>query len=690
VAPFRFPDSAALPFEGALADVGSDERAVRGIVCAGWHVALFYPERSPATPGGRWEKVTSFSGATWGSHEVSCSITPVGRFAALVPGEGRLLFDDGRQLQLTLPVGQSWKLLASGERFLVVGTKGGFFVVGSNGAEYKILAAGSHALGSSGNHPVFAASHDWLMRAADDGVYASKILAAADGGAPAPGPAVRIPVAPCADEQRCGLSVASDGTWFVAGYWGTFLGKNNTALRQKMPAMALETGGMAVAHQGATGRFVLIGNDDGDIGNLHEPSLLTEHFSVGNLAPEAQRWVVWRRQGSLALQSDEILFPWSPHASVLSTPHSGFSGATPMVTVFRGPLPLTIPGDWVAWEPQAEFAPPIFDISRSFRPTESVNAADWWWVRAFEVDATKRLAAERGISPRPVVVSVVDSGAQLDHPWLAGGLYRNPAEIPGNGYDDDGNGYVDDLVGYDFVEDDPTPQDEFGHGTHVAGLVGGVNPETGAPVALNGVTRVRVLRALDRYGKSNSIDLARAVGYAVDNDSDFLNCSWGGGPVTQVLRDAFAYAVSKHVVVVSSAGNDRLDTDKNPQVPKLFPGVIPVAALTASGKLADFSSWGAKSVAWMAPGDKIQSTLPASQIGEKSGTSMASPIAINAAAWIYGLLKEREPDAGRERWGAAMRSLICDSGQVSGVEGKSQCGRIIPRKATELLFAETR
>ena len=80
----------------------------------------------------------------------------------------------------------------------------------------------------------------------------------------------------------------------------------------------------------------------------------------------------------------------------------------------------------------------------------------------YHVKADKAIMAE-GLTP--AVVAVVDSGLDYNHPELAGRLWTNTHEIPGNGIDDDNNGFIDDVMGWDFYDDDNDPMDESGHGT---------------------------------------------------------------------------------------------------------------------------------------------------------------------------------------------------------------------------------
>ncbi|NBW83362.1 hypothetical protein EBR21_16560, partial [bacterium] len=299
-----------------------------------------------------------------------------------------------------------------------------------------------------------------------------------------------------------------------------------------------------------------------------------------------------------------------------------------------------------------------------------------WWSESLQLPNAVNELHSSGIAPQTIRVSIVDSGVDLNHPGLRGVFWVNDKEIPDNGIDDDNNGLVDDFYGFDFVSESAMPQDEFGHGTHVAGLV---NNSWSQQALLGGAfnARLRIFRALDSKGKSNSIDLARAISAALKAGSDILNCSWGGGPETQILRDAFAAAQRSNVLVFSSAGNDGLNSDLYPQVPKKFPGVLAVGAATPSQTKARFSNWGEHSVFAFAPGFNIYSTLPGGRFGEKSGTSMASPIAASIASLVLGTLKQLHPEWSAAQQNEATIDILCHSAEKNKLAPpNSKCGTL--------------
>jgi len=211
-----------------------------------------------------------------------------------------------------------------------------------------------------------------------------------------------------------------------------------------------------------------------------------------------------------------------------------------------------------------------------------------------------------------VVIAVIDSGVDYNHPDLAANTWTNPGESL-TGTDSDGNGYVDDVRGWDFVDDDNDPMDYNDHGTHVAGTIAAVgNNGTG----ITGVcwnAKIMPLRGLDTLGSGWSDDLIAAIEYANNNGADVINNSWGGGGFSQFTRDAIA---ASPAVVVCAAGNNGADNDASPHYPSSYDcaNIIAVAATDQNDALASFSNYGATSVDVAAPGVNIYSASPARQI----------------------------------------------------------------------------
>ena len=264
--------------------------------------------------------------------------------------------------------------------------------------------------------------------------------------------------------------------------------------------------------------------------------------------------------------------------------------------------------------------------------------ADLWGMGAIKAPE----AWDLGTGSQEVVVGVVDSGIDYEHPDLKQNIWTNPGEIPGNGIDDDGNGYIDDVHGWDFVNRDSDPADDLGHGTHVAGTIGAVGNNG---LGVTGVNWQVKMMSLKICGSNNSCSYSAAIEaleYAIDQGAVATNNSWGGqhtpwSPFTAAV-DAVRQAGQ---LFVAAAGNEGVDSDRIPFNPAGTPvdNVISVGATASSGELASFSNYGAETVDLMAPGQSIVSTLVNGQYGSKSGTSMAAPHVTGVAA----LLKSRNP-----------------------------------------------
>ncbi|MEH7076667.1 Ig-like domain-containing protein [Neobacillus drentensis] len=211
-----------------------------------------------------------------------------------------------------------------------------------------------------------------------------------------------------------------------------------------------------------------------------------------------------------------------------------------------------------------------------------------------------------------VVVGIIDTGIDINHPELIDSIWTNPGEIANNKIDDDGNGYIDDIHGWDFYHSDNSvfdAEDGDEHGTHVAGTIAA---KSNNGIGISGIApnvKIMSLKFLGADGSGNTSDAIQAIEYAKKMGVKITNNSWGGSEYDQALKDAIDQS---NMLFIAAAGNDGLNNDLQPDFPASYnsPNVISVAAIDNSGKLAGFSNFGANSVDIAAPGTNILSTVP--------------------------------------------------------------------------------
>jgi subtilisin family serine protease len=238
---------------------------------------------------------------------------------------------------------------------------------------------------------------------------------------------------------------------------------------------------------------------------------------------------------------------------------------------------------------------------------------------------------------RELIVAVIDSGVDYNHPDLAANIWTNAAEVARDGLDNDGNGYVDDVHGYDFFNWDSDPMDDNGHGTHVAGTIGAVGNNGRGVAGVSWGVQLMPLKFLGADGSGSLSGAISALNYAVQMGAQISNNSWGGGGYVGSLYEAIQSAQGANHLFVAAAGNDNLNNDRYASYPANYAldNVISVAATDNRDQMASFSHWGATTVDLAAPGVDIVSTTPGNTYSYMSGTSMATPHVSGAAALLW-------------------------------------------------------
>ena len=278
-----------------------------------------------------------------------------------------------------------------------------------------------------------------------------------------------------------------------------------------------------------------------------------------------------------------------------------------------------------------------------------------------------------------VIVAVIDTGIDRNHPDIKDHLWSDPGEVASDGLDNDNDGLVDDVFGWNFfdgsqdtMEQRATAQSSIaGHGTFIAGLIALIAPSA----------KIMPIRAFSPDGVSDAFSVAQGIKYAVDHGARVINLSFGSTEDSPVMHDAVSYAHHRGVLLVAAVGNEDKGNDSSPQFPANWSvEVMGVAALDDNNRKAGFSNYGSN-VSVSARGVNLISLYP--QIDNTpdyatwSGTSFAAPLATAGAA----LVLEDNPRLNARDVLERTASSIDDKNP--GFAGKLGAGRIDPLLALQ-------
>jgi serine protease len=231
-----------------------------------------------------------------------------------------------------------------------------------------------------------------------------------------------------------------------------------------------------------------------------------------------------------------------------------------------------------------------------------------------------------------VVVGVVDTGIDYNHPDLAANVWSNPGGI---------GGCAAATHGFNAITSSCDPLDDNDHGSHVSGTIGAVGNNGVGVVGVNWTSAIMGVKFLNASGSGTTAGAIAAIDFAVNAKIAGVNVrvlsnSWGGGGFSQALLDEINKANANDILFVAAAGNNGSNNDTTPFYPADYnaPNVVAVAATDNRDALASFSNYGAATVHLGAPGVNVLSTTRNNTYSYFSGTSMATPHVSGAAALI--------------------------------------------------------
>ncbi len=258
--------------------------------------------------------------------------------------------------------------------------------------------------------------------------------------------------------------------------------------------------------------------------------------------------------------------------------------------------------------PGVDYAEPNGTVYIADRiPNDPYYASDQWGLPA--IRAPQGWDYETGSSA--VVIAIVDTGIDLGHPDLSAKL----------------------VAGRNILNPILPPNDDNGHGTHVAGIAA-ASSDNGLGVAgLSWGARLMPVKVLNSAGSGTFANLAAGIVWAADNGAHVINLSVGSVNPSSLVENAIAYAHAADVVIVAAAGNT---WGGGVLYPARYDHVIAVSAVSPGNALSPFSAVGPQ-IDLAAPGESIFSTSPGGVYLNRDGTSQAAAYVAGLAAILRGM-----------------------------------------------------
>ncbi len=283
------------------------------------------------------------------------------------------------------------------------------------------------------------------------------------------------------------------------------------------------------------------------------------------------------------------------------------TGGVPDIGVTKVKLPpyVSVPAAVRMYRSKSyvEYAEPngIWDLH--FTPNDPLFAQQWQ-----HPNVRTPLAWDINQGSSTVVIAILDTGVEAAHPDLSSKL----------------------VPGWDFINNDPIPEDNAGHGTHVAGLAAAATNNAIGVAGTGFNCRIMPVKVCEVFCPWDVV--ANGITFAANNGARVINMSLGGSSPSTVLENAVNYAWGRNVVILASAGNSG---GTGLLYPAAYANVIAVASNNQDDSRSSFSTYGS----WVevtAPGNNVLSTIPGGY-GNNSGTSMSSPVAAGVVGLIWSV-----------------------------------------------------
>ncbi|MBK1876987.1 S8 family serine peptidase [Pelagicoccus mobilis] len=292
----------------------------------------------------------------------------------------------------------------------------------------------------------------------------------------------------------------------------------------------------------------------------------------------------------------------------------------------------------------------IFYASKTPNDPRFSSKGQWGLAQDSDFDIDAPEAWDKRTSTASVTIAIIDSGIRLDHEDLKTNLWRNSKDSSRNRKDEDNNGYVDDVHGINIIDTSAPPEDDNGHGTHVAGIAGAAGNNSRGISGVAWDTQLMAIKALNSDGRGTASNMVKAIDYAINSGADVINASWGSDSYSDAIDSAIRRARDKDILVVAAAGNDGYSYPDYPANSTLE-NVVSVGSASSQGVRSLFTNRSSTEVDVMAPGNGILSTWheSADAYSQQNGTSMAAPVVSGILALCIAEYPNDDYDTHKQR-----------------------------------------